>query len=270
MATYSPRAFPEAAPGPRRSFADAVGVVQTVVNYAQGEVIFTQGERSDRVFQVHQGGVKLSVLSKSGQVAIVGLLSPGQFFGEGCLAGLEVHRSRATALTPAVLLTVAKDEVARLLRSDRAVSDRFIAQMLVRNTRLQDDLVDQLFNSSERRLARTLVLLAQPGVGKCVLPTLSQETLAEMVGTTRSRVNLFLNRFRRLGFIEYDRGVPLAIQASLLTVVQDSVGNDAAFPDFPARYTPPAPQRRVQSAGSVGRRRVAPRAVVERASPPQC
>jgi CRP-like cAMP-binding protein len=169
---------------------------------------------------VQSGGIQLSVLSHAGKEAIVATLRPGDFLGEGALAGHPVRLETARATTASTVLVVPKRQMIRLLHSQRAFSDRFIAHMLVRNARLEADLVDQLFNSSEKRLARTLLLLARYGKGdkpQRVLPKISQETLAEMVGTTRSRVNFFMNKFKGLGFIEYDDG--LKVNPSLLTVV---------------------------------------------------
>jgi CRP-like cAMP-binding protein len=171
---------------------------------------------------IRAGAVKLSVLSKSGKEAVIAMLGPGDFFGEGCLAGQPVRMGSATAITPSAILLVGKDRMARLLHKHHAMSDRFITHMLSRNIRIEEDLIDQLFNSSEKRLARTLLLLARYGkqerpIG--MMPKISQETLAEMIGTTRSRVNFFLNKFKRLGFIEYNGKLPLTINSSLLSVV---------------------------------------------------
>ena len=171
---------------------------------------------------IQTGGVKLSVLSKTGREAVVGMLGPGEFFGEGCLAGQPVRMGSATAITPSVILLVSKEKMVRLLHKQHEMSDRFIAHMLARNIRIEEDLIDQLFNSSEKRLARTLLLLARYGkhYGPArLVPKISQETLAKMVGTTRSRVNFFLNKFKKLGFIEYNGEIPLKINSSLLSVV---------------------------------------------------
>ena len=156
---------------------------------------------------IQQGGVKLSVLSKAGREAVVAMLGPGDFFGEGCLAGQPVRIGSATAITATSVLVIAKKQMVNVLHEQHALSDRFIAHMLSRNIRIEQDLVDQLFNSSEKRLARTLLLLARygkPDKPRQVVPKISQETLAEMVGTTRSRVNFFMNKFKKLGFIEYN------------------------------------------------------------------
>ena len=171
---------------------------------------------------IQSGGVKLSVLSKTGREAVVAMLGPGDFFGEGCLAGQPLRMGSATAITPSTILLVDKAEMVQLLHKQHAMSDRFIAHMLARNIRIEEDLIDQLFNSSEKRLARALLLLARYGKQDqpvAVVPKLSQETLAEMIGTTRSRVNFFLNKFKKLGFIEYDGELPLKINSSLLSVV---------------------------------------------------
>jgi len=206
-----------------QAFLDSAGVSKTVREYGRGETIFTQGDPCRHVMYIKGGGVKLSVLSKTGREAVVAMLGPGDFFGEACLAGQPVRIGSATAITPSVILLVDKAKMVRLLHKQHAMSDRFISHMLARNIRTEEDLVDQLFNSSEKRLARTLLLLARYGVQDRptrAVPKISQETLAEMVGTTRSRVNFFLNKFKKLGFIEYDGELlPLKINNSLLSVV---------------------------------------------------
>jgi CRP/FNR family transcriptional regulator, cyclic AMP receptor protein len=172
---------------------------------------------------VQTGSVKLSVLSKTGREAVVAMLGPGEFFGEACLAGQPLRVGSATAITPATILLVGKEKMIGLLHKQHTMSDRFISHMLARNIRIEEDLIDQLFNSSEKRLARTLLLLARYGAQDKpvrVVPKISQTTLAEMVGTTRSRVNFFLNKFKRLGFIEYNAELPLKINNSLLSVVR--------------------------------------------------
>lgn len=204
-----------------QGFLDAAGLGKRVTNYAAKAVVFSQGDASDSVMYVRSGAISLSVLSHAGQEAIVGVLGSGDFLGEGALTGHPVRLETATATVASTLLVVPKRQMKRLLHSEHAFSDRFIAHMLTRNARLEADLVDQLFNSSEKRLARTLLLLARYGAGdkpQRMLPKVSQETLAEMVGTTRSRVNFFLNKFRKLGFIAYDSD-GLTINPSLLTVV---------------------------------------------------
>ena len=195
---------------------------KTVVAYGRGESIFTQGDACEDVLYIQTGGVKLSVLSKTGKEAVVAMLGPGDFFGEGCLAGQPLRMGSATAITPSVILVVGKDKMVRLLHQQHGMSDRFISHMLSRNIRIEEDLIDQLFNSSEKRLARALLLLARYGKQDKparVVPMISQETLAEMIGTTRSRVNFFLNKFKKLGFIEYNGKIPLKINSSLLSVV---------------------------------------------------
>jgi CRP/FNR family cyclic AMP-dependent transcriptional regulator len=203
-------------------FLDSPGLAKSIVEYGRGEAIFTQGDVCADVLYIQTGGVKLSVLSKNGREAVVAMLGPGDFFGEGCLAGQPVRMGSATAITPSVVLLVGKEKMVKLLHKQHAMSDRFISHMLSRNIRIEEDLIDQLFNSSEKRLARTLLLLARygkPDTSARAVPKISQETLAKMVGTTRSRVNFFLNKFKRLGFIEYDGDVPLKINSSLLSVV---------------------------------------------------
>ena len=205
-----------------QAFLDSAGVARTVVKYGRGETIFTQGESAKHVLYIQSGGVKLSVLSKAGREAVVAMLGPGDFFGEGCLAGQPFRIGSATAITPSVILLVAKQKMVQLLHRQHTMSDRFIAHMLSRNIRIEEDLIDQLFNSSEKRLARTLLLLARYGKQDAparMVPRISQETLAEMVGTTRSRVNFFLNKFKKLGFIEYTGENPVKINSSLLSVV---------------------------------------------------
>jgi len=215
-----PRRTP-VAPFDLRAFLESSGVTRRVTRVAQGTVIFAQGAQATSVFYVQDGAVKLSVLSTGGKEAVVALLGKADFFGEGCLAGQPFRMATATATVPTVVLRIPKDEMTRTLHEQSEFSDRFIAHMLVRNIRIEEDLVDQLFNSSEKRLARTLLLLARygkPDAPHRVLPKLSQETLAEMVGTTRSRVNFFLNKFRKLGFIAYD-GKGIRIHSSLVSIV---------------------------------------------------
>jgi CRP-like cAMP-binding protein len=205
-----------------QAFLVSSGVPKTVVDFSRGETIFTQGEPCLHVMYIRSGGVKLSVLSKSGREAVVAMLGPGDFFGEGCLAGQPLRMGSATAITPTAILLVRREEMVRLLHTEHAMSDRFISHMLSRNLRIEEDLIDQLFNSSEKRLARALLLLARYGKQDRparVVPRVSQETLAEMIGTTRSRVNFFLNKFKKLGFIEYDGELPLKVNSSLLSVV---------------------------------------------------
>ena len=205
-----------------QAYLESSGVAKRIVEYGRNETIFTQGDVCSDVLYIQSGGVKLSVLSKTGREAVVAVLGPGDFFGEGCLAGQPLRMGSATAITPSVILLVAKERMVKLLHKQHEMSDRFIAHMLSRNIRIEEDLIDQLFNSSEKRLARALLLLARYGKQDKpvrVVPKISQATLAEMVGTTRSRVNFFLNKFKRLGFIEYNGEIPLKINSSLLSVV---------------------------------------------------
>jgi CRP/FNR family transcriptional regulator, cyclic AMP receptor protein len=199
---------------------EASGVPGHSVDYKKAAVIFAQGEPGTSVMFIKKGTVKLSVVSGSGKEAVVGLLKTGDFIGEGCLAGQSRRMATATALSPTTMLILDKQEMSDRLHDSPRFSDRFLSHMLSRNIRIEEDLVDQLFNSSEKRLARALLLLARYGEQHSpqrVLPKLSQELLAEMVGTTRSRVNFFMNKFRRLGFIDYNGG--LVIDSSLLSVV---------------------------------------------------
>ena len=205
-----------------QAFLDSAGVAKTVIKYGRNDVVFTQGEASEDVLYIQTGGIKLSVLSKTGKEAVVAMLGPGDFFGEGCLAGQPLRMGSATAITPSTILRIEKARMVRLLHKQHAMSDRFLAHMLTRNIRIEEDLIDQLFNSAEKRLARTLLLLARYGKEdepSKIVPKISQETLAEMIGTTRSRVNFFLNKFKKLGFIEYDGELPVRINSSLLSVV---------------------------------------------------
>jgi len=207
-----------------QAFLDSAGLSKTIVEYRRNEVVFTQGDASDSVMYIQKGGVKLSVLSKTGKEAVVAMLGPSDFFGEGCLAGQTVRIGTATAITPTTVLEISKNQMVKVLHEQHALSDRFIAHMLSRNVRIEQDLIDQLFNSSEKRLARALLLLARYGKQdkpRQVVAKISQETLSEMVGTTRSRVNFFMNKFKKLGFIEYNGDLDAGIQinSSLLSVV---------------------------------------------------
>ena len=202
-------------------FLESAGTDQ-VVKYRRGETIFRQGDASRDVYYIQTGSVELSVLSRAGRIAVIALLGPGDFFGEGCMAGQTIRMGTAKATTGSGILLVPKPRMAELLHEQPTMADRFIAHMLSRNIRIEEDLVDQLFNSSEKRLARALLLLARYGqqdVPVRAVPRVSQETLAEMIGTTRSRVNFFMNKFKRLGFIEYTNDQPLRINSSLLSVV---------------------------------------------------
>ncbi len=203
-----------------RVFLDTAGVARTIKEFKRGELVYSQGDAARNVVYLQEGRVKLSVVSEAGKEAVVAILGPGDFFGESCLAGQSVRMGTATAVAPTTVLVVEKSEMLKVLHEQNALSDRFITFMLARNIRIEEDLVDQLFNSSEKRLARTLLLLARYGKEDKphgVLPKVSQETLAEMIGTTRSRVNFFMNKFKKLGFIKYNGG--LQINTSLLSVV---------------------------------------------------
>jgi CRP-like cAMP-binding protein len=203
-----------------QEFLDSSGAERTIVQYASASTIFTQGDPASDVLYIQDGSVRLSVLSRVGREAVIAVLGPGDFFGEGCLAGQTVRMGTATAVAPTTILVLGKEHMVRLLHEQAAFSDRFLSHVLSRNIRIEEDLVDQLFNSSEKRLARALLLLARYGKDDTpvrTIPKVSQEILAEMVGTTRSRVNFFMNKFRKLGFIEYNGGV--TINKSLLGIV---------------------------------------------------
>lgn len=203
-----------------QAFLDSAGVARKVKEFKKAELVYSQGDAAKNVMYVQEGGVKLSVVNEVGKEAVVAILGPGDFFGEGCLAGQSVRMGTATAVTHSTVLVIEKSEMFKVLHEQHDLSDRFISFMLARNIRIEEDLVDQLFNSSEKRLARTLLLLARYGKEDQphgLLPKISQETLAEMIGTTRSRVNFFMNKFRKLGFIKYNGGIE--INTSLLSVV---------------------------------------------------
>jgi CRP/FNR family cyclic AMP-dependent transcriptional regulator len=204
-----------------QAFLDSAGAARKVAEFQRKQTIFSQGDDSNSVMYIQKGGVRLSVVNGIGKEAVVAMLGPGDFFGEGCLAGQTVHMATATAITPTTVLVIEKQEMIRMLHTEHQFSDRFRAHMLLRNTQIEEDLVNQLFNSSEKRLARTLLLLARYGgqdKPQKVVATISQETLAEMVGTTRSRVNFSMNKFNKLGFITYNNG-GLHIDPSLLNIV---------------------------------------------------
>jgi CRP/FNR family cyclic AMP-dependent transcriptional regulator len=199
---------------------DWTGVPTQRVEYGTETTIFAQGDPATSVMYVEEGTVRLSVLSHAGKEAVIAVLEGGRFFGEGCLVGQAQRMSTASAMAPCTIVVVEKPDMARQLHMQPGFADRFLTHMLTRNIRIEEDLIDQLFNSSEKRLARTLLLLARYGEPEAThraLPRVSQETLAEMIGTTRSRVNFFMNKFRKLGFIEYNGG--LKINNSLLSVV---------------------------------------------------
>ena len=202
------------------AFLKSTGATRRVATYPKGQIVFSQGQPSDAVMYIQKGGIKISVLSRTGKEAVVAMLGPGDFFGEGALTGQPVRLGTATATIPATVLVIEKGAMLQLLRDEPKFSERFIAYMLERNLRVEADLVDHLFNSSEKRLARTLLLLARYGDQEGPqqrIPKISQETLAEMVGTTRSRVNFFMNKFRDLGFLEYNGD--LKVNTSLLSLV---------------------------------------------------
>ena len=201
-------------------FLDSTGLGRKVGKFRGKETVFAQGDPAKNVMYVQEGGVKLTVVNETGKEAVVAILGPGDFFGEGCLAGQSICMATATAIAPTTVLVIEKNEMIRVLHGEHEFSDRFIAYILARNLRVEEDLIDQLFNSSEKRLARTLLLLARYGASgqpQKVLAKVSQEMLAEMIGTTRPRVNFFMNKFRKLGFIEYNGEIH--INNSLLSVV---------------------------------------------------
>jgi CRP/FNR family transcriptional regulator, cyclic AMP receptor protein len=197
------------------------GLGRTIVNLENHQTIFSQGDAANAVFYVQKGRVKLSVISKRGKEATIALLGAGKFLGEECIAAIQPQRmATATTITPATILRIERKEMIRVLHEEQSFSEVFVSYLLARNARIQEDLVDHLFNSSEKRLARALLLLARfgkDGTPETVIPKISQETLAEMIGTTRSRVSFFMNRFRKLGFIEYNG--TLSVHSSLLNVV---------------------------------------------------
>ena len=204
-----------------KTFLSTIDGGRKIVAFPKKQAIFVQGDPSDAVFYIQQGKVKLTVVSQSGKEATIGILSPGDFFGEGCLTGQVLRLSSATAMTDCSVMKIDKKSMIEVLHREQALSDMFVAYLLARNIRYEEDLVDQLFNSSAKRLARILLLLAhfgKDGKPESVIPTISQETLAEMVGTTRSRVSFFMNRFRQMGFIEYN-SEELQVHSSLINVV---------------------------------------------------
>lgn len=203
-----------------QTFLTHVGAGRTIVACQAQSPIFAQGDVADAVFYIQDGQVKLSVVSARGKEAVIAMLKPQAFFGEGCLAGQPLRMATATALTDCSLMRIEKQEMIRGLHADPVFAELFMAYLLSRTLRIEEDLIDQLFNSSEKRLARVLLLLArfgEDGQVEAVIPRISQETLAEMIGTTRSRVSFFLNKFRKLGFIDYNGG--LHVHSSLLTIV---------------------------------------------------
>jgi CRP/FNR family transcriptional regulator, cyclic AMP receptor protein len=203
-----------------KSFLELAGLGKKVVPFHNKDILFAQGDPARSIFYIQEGGVRLTVVHVNGKEAVISILGPGDFIGEGCLAGQSAYMATATAITPATVLVIEKGEMRRVLREEHEFSDRFIAYMLTRSARVESDLIDQLFNNSEKRLARALLLLAhygEPGRPQEALPRVSQETLAEMVGTTRSRVNFFMNKFRKLGYIKYDGEIH--VNGTLLNVV---------------------------------------------------
>ena len=200
-------------------FLDSAGIARRISKYRQSAVIFSQGDPATEVFYIQEGSVKLSVLSRTGKEAVIGMLGPGDFFGEGCLAGQPRRMVTASAMSASSVLVIEKPHMLEMLHAQPSLADRFLSHMLARNIRIEEDLVDQLFNSSEKRLARALLLLARYGKEDqpLLVPKVSQETLAEIVGTTRSRINFFMNKFRDLGFIEYNGDIK--VNSALLTVV---------------------------------------------------
>jgi CRP-like cAMP-binding protein len=205
-----------------QTFLSTIDGGRTIATFTKKQRVFAQGDPSDAVFYIQKGKVRLSVLSKSGKEATIGILIEGAFLGEGCLTGQALRMCSASAMTDCTVMRIDKKSMMDVIHRERAFSDMFVAYLLIRNIRHEEDLVDQLFNSSEQRLARVLLLLAhfgKDGNPEVAIPKISQETLAEMVGTTRSRVNFFMNRFRKLGFIDYHAGDQLQVHSSRLNIV---------------------------------------------------
>jgi CRP/FNR family cyclic AMP-dependent transcriptional regulator len=205
-----------------KTFLSTIDGGRKIAAFGTKQTIFVQGDSSDAVFYIQKGKVKLTVVSKIGKEATIGILSEGDFFGEGCLTGQALRLCTATAMTDSSVMQIERKAMTGVLHREHEFSDMFVAYLLTRNIRYEEDLVDQLFNSSEKRLARTLLLLAhfgKEGKPMSVVPKMSQEMLAEMIGTTRSRVSFFMNRFRKLGFIDYEAGSGLQVHSSLLNVV---------------------------------------------------
>ncbi len=203
-------------------FLAKVGTGRTVLEYEENGQVYSQGEPASAVFFIQRGRVKLMVLSRQGKEAVIGILGAGDFFGEGCLAGQATRMASAAAMSDCSIVRIEKTAIIRILHEEPAFSEMFLMHLLSRNIRIEEDLVDQLFNSSEKRLARVLLLLAKfgkTGEPQTLIPKMSQETLAEIVGTTRSRVSFFMNRFRKLGFIDYNSAGTLEVHSSLLNVV---------------------------------------------------
>jgi CRP/FNR family transcriptional regulator, cyclic AMP receptor protein len=204
------------------AFLATIGAGRKILSFSKKQAIFAQGDSTDAVFYIREGKVRLSVVSSNGKEATIGILGGGDFFGEGCLVGQPLRMGSAIAMTDCVVLRIDKKAMMQVLHREPALSDLFVAYLLARNIRYEEDLVDQLFNSSEKRLARILLLLARfgkEGAPETLVPKVSQETLAEMVGTTRSRISFFMNRFRKLGFVDYNGGLGLQVHSSLLNVI---------------------------------------------------
>ena len=201
-------------------YLQTAGLKRKIIQYRKGHAIFSQGDKCHAVLFLQTGTVKMTVTSSAGKEAVIALLQPGDFFGEGCISGQPLRVSTATAMEPVSVLEIEKQEMVRVIHHEHEFSDRFVAHMLKRNVRIEEDLVDQLFNSSEKRLARALLLIARYGSDERpqkIVAQVSQGTLAEMIGTTRSRVSFFMNKFRKLGFIKYNGG--LEVNDSLLRVI---------------------------------------------------
>lgn len=203
-----------------RDFLANVGEGKTILEFGKGDVIFSQGDEANTIFYIQKGRVKVVVISEQGKEAVVGILEPGQFFGEGCMNGHSLRIATTTAIEPCLITAITKSSMLAALRDQPKFSELFMSYLLTRNSRIEEDLIDQLFNSSEKRLARLLLLLANFGKGgspQLISPNISQETLAEMIGTTRSRVSFFMNKFRKLGFISYNGKIE--VNSSLLNAV---------------------------------------------------
>jgi CRP/FNR family transcriptional regulator, cyclic AMP receptor protein len=226
VGTVKPTKRKAAPPFDPQIFLAKVGKGRTLVDYKKNQQIFSQGDPADAIFYIQQGKVKLTVISQQGKEAVVAILGAGDFFGEGCLAGQLVRMAGAVAMPECSIMRLEKSGVIRVLHSEPAFSELFLHYLLSRNIRIEEDLIDQMFNSSEKRLARVLLLLANYGKEskpEPVMAKISQETLAEIIGTTRSRVSFFMNRFRKLGFIEYNGG--LHVNSSLLNIVLHDSGS---------------------------------------------
>ena len=203
-------------------FLDSSGLGSRVGKFGAGEIVIAQGDPATNVMYLQEGGVKLTVVNESGKEAVLAIMGPGDFFGEGCLAGQSICMATAVTIAPTTLLAIEKNRMIQVLHKESELSDHFISYVLSRNLRVEEDLIDRLFNSSEKRLARTLLLLARYGARgqpTKMLPKVSQEMLAEMIGTTRSRVNFFMNKFRKLGFVRYNKDREIHVDPSLLSIV---------------------------------------------------